>query len=324
MAQAVQLVTARTVLAGAPQRVRYGWNDPVDGGPASPVTIVTDADIAAGRAAMPTMAVQATVRVHTDRHVQAGPALPIYIEHDPPLLRPEDVVRDVSGGVWYDDQRVFADTAGTTPAELGTAVASWFPVAGTLPAWTQTTSTRRPVRDFTGVVFDGSDDVLLMSSTALNAQSRTVLAVLAAPAASATRPWVSSGAANWYVGQTGGSGLDGRLISNWQDASLVTRTLATSVVVPACDATPHGYAWRHTTSGSTVTIDHWRDASLLATTTRTDGMASTAHATWYLGAFASGSLHGMWTVRALAIVLTSLSVAQIGGILAYWRIVFGW
>lgn len=72
-----------------------------------------------------------------------------------------------------------------------------------------------------------------------------------------------------------------------------------------------------------MTVDHFLDSDLVATTTRTDGMAATTHSTWYLGAFAAGSLFGAWTVRAIALIPFALSESQRRGILAYWQIIYG-
>lgn len=143
--------------------------------------------------------------------------------------------------------------------------------------------------------------------------------VASAPAASATRPLFANGNANWYIGQTGGSGVNGRLISNWQDAGAVTRNLSTSTVTEPFNGVPHVYCWRHATSGANVTVDHFLDPDLVATTTRTDGMAATNFSTWYLGAFSAASLFGAWTVRALALFPFALATPQIVAIIAYWN-----
>lgn len=83
---------AGTRIVGATERVRYALpGEQVEASAANPVVLVTDADIAAGRASMPAAAISASVRFVTDRRVDVGAAQPIYIQNDPPLLRPEDI-----------------------------------------------------------------------------------------------------------------------------------------------------------------------------------------------------------------------------------------
>lgn len=320
---AIPIVQAADMrLVGATERVRYALpGEQVDGGAAHPVVIVTDADIAAGRASMPAAAISESVRFVTDRRVNVGNAQPIYIQNDPPLLRPEDV--SGVGGVWYGDRQTYSDTALLTPAGPGQSIGGWASVAGSLPAFVQATADRRPLRHGAAIVFDGVDDLMAYTgNTLMNAASRTVMAVVSAAPAAATRPLFSANAAaNWYVGQTGGSVPNGRMISNWQDAGAVARNLASGNA--AFDGLPHVYTWRHTTNGANVVVEHWRDADGIATTTRTDGMNATTHSTWNIGAFAAGSLNGAWTVSALAIFPFALSEAQRLGILAYWQIIYG-
>lgn len=218
-------------------------------------------------------------------------------------------------GVWYDDRNVFADAGASVPAAIGADVAAWLPVAGALPAWSQSDSGKRPTRQAAGIVFDGTSDVLSYAgNSVMAATSRTVIALLSAAAPGGTVGLLSAAAANWYVGAGGG----GVMRSNWANAAATTQALA-SAPTGLFDSTPRVYAWRHATSGSDVTIQHWRDGVAGASISRTDGMQASAPTTWFLGAYNGSSLYGAWTIRALALFATALDDAAIAAITASWR-----
>lgn len=222
-------------------------------------------------------------------------------------------------GVWYDDRNVFSDDAGSIPAAIGVNVALWRPVAGSLPAFAQTDPAKRPTRQAGGMAFDGSADVMSYTGNALlNATSRSFLALVSAPAMTATRALFSSANPNWYVGGTGSGGLNGRMISSWGDAGAVQRT-ESGGGVNWFDGMLHVYVWRHATAGVNVTVEHWRDWTPITQAQRTDGMLVSSYATWHLGAFSAAALFGAWTIRALALFDTAISDALRDAITHYWK-----
>lgn len=222
-------------------------------------------------------------------------------------------------GVWYADRLVYQDSGLTTIANSGDPVGGWSPVQGVLPAFSQSAG-KRPTRQGNAVVFDGVDDVMsYASNTLMNAASRTVIAVASAPAMTTTQGLFSAGNAEWYVGGTGsGAPSPGRMISSWEDASATQRTESAGGI-NHFDGTPRVYAWRHTTIGASVTVDHWRDVTLISQAARADGMNVRAYSTWYLGAFASTALFGNWTLYALTLLSEAASDALLFGIIKNWR-----
>lgn len=217
-------------------------------------------------------------------------------------------------GVWYADRLVYQDSGLTTIANSGDPVGGWSPCQGVLPAFSQSAG-KRPTRQGNAVVFDGVDDVMSYAgNTLMNVASRTVIAVASAPSPGGTVGLFSNAGANWYVGGAGG----GVMRSNWANTAGTTQNLA-AAPTGLFDEKPHVYAWRFTTSGVNVLVEHWRDLEAGASVTRTDGMQATTASTWYLGAFSASSLFGAWTVYALTLLSEAASDALLFGIIKHWR-----
>lgn len=228
-----------------------------------------------------------------------------------------------SGGIYYYNENVWNDTNLTTGCIVGDGLGGWSPVAGSLPTFLQATAAKKPTRTVSGIYFDGTSDAMSFAgNTTLNTKAHTVMLIGKHPTSSTTKPLISAGSANWYVGVAGGSSLNGRFISSYLDASNTQRTVNTAPADMFND-TEHLYVWQQDISGDNVTITHWRDADQANTVTNSGGVQTSTYSTWYLGGFTTTALYGNWTIKALAIFPFALTDAQRLGILTYWALKYG-
>jgi hypothetical protein len=93
-------------------------------------------------------------------------------------LTPPDGIPGLVG--WYDatyPDSLWADEAGTVPAAIGGFVARWDDRSSNGFHVTQSTASRRPVRQINHVYFDGTDDRLLRGSVLTSSQQYTAVFV---------------------------------------------------------------------------------------------------------------------------------------------------